>query len=50
MDAHEPDHDEGRMERTTAPQQDYGSSEVTTGFVVLFVGLLVTFGLALALA
>lgn len=35
--------------RTTAPQNDFTFGQVTTGFVVLAVGLLLTFGLAVAL-
>lgn len=45
------DHDSEPAEgRVTAPQQEYGMSEVLTGFVVLAVGLVVTMGLPLALA
>ena len=47
---HGADHDKGQRERTTAPQQDYSTSQVTTGLVVLVVGLILTFGLAFALA
>ncbi|MFW6383888.1 MAG: DUF7550 family protein [Halodesulfurarchaeum sp.] len=36
-------------ERVTAPMQSYGSGEVTIGFVVLAIGLLITFLLPLAL-
>jgi len=35
-------------ERSTAPQSDYGMGDVGVGFVVLAVGLVLTFGLALA--
>ncbi|PSP85251.1 hypothetical protein BRC83_03290 [Halobacteriales archaeon QS_1_68_17] len=35
--------------RSTAPQSDYTMSHVATGFVVLAVGLVLTFGVALAL-
>lgn len=35
-------------ERVTAPMQSFGSREVTIGFVVLAVGLLVAFLLPLA--
>ncbi|MFB6114627.1 MAG: hypothetical protein ABEJ58_11065 [Halodesulfurarchaeum sp.] len=34
--------------RVTAPMQDFGSSEVTIGFVVLAIGLLLTFALPFA--
>ena len=45
---HHGDHgnDEGRV---TSPMQAFGSSEVTTGFVVLAVGLVVTFAVPLLL-
>ena len=36
--------------RTTAPQSDFTFGQVTTGFVVLAVGLLLTVGLTVALA
>ena len=57
-DGHEDDHaehddhghgdgsDEGRV---TSPMQEFGSSQVTTGFVVLVVGLVVVFGIPLLL-
>lgn len=38
---------ESEDERVTAPMQTFGPGEVTIGFVVLAVGLLLTFGLAL---
>lgn len=44
---HSDDGDEGRV---TAPQQDYGMREVTTGLVVMLVGLVVTMGLPFVLA
>lgn len=47
---HGAEHDKGQMERTTAPQQDYSMSKVTTGLAVMVVGLILTFGLAFALA
>lgn len=47
---HGAEHDKGQMERTTAPQQDYNMSDVTTGLAVMVVGLILTFGLAFALA
>lgn len=37
-------------DRTTAPQSDYTARHVAVGAVVLVVGLVATFGLALALA
>jgi len=36
--------------RSTAPQSPYTTGQVTVGFAVLFVGLVVVFGLPLALA
>lgn len=36
--------------RSTAPQSDFTFSQVTTGFLVLAVGLVLTFGIALVLA
>lgn len=45
------DHTEAAEEgRVTAPQQEYGMSEVVTGLAVLVVGLIVTMGLPLVLA
>ena len=41
----EPDEDE----RVTSPMQAYDSGQVVTGIAVLAVGLLATFGVALAL-
>jgi hypothetical protein len=44
------DHDEhGDEGRVTSPMQGFGSSEVTTGLVVLVVGLVVVFGIPLLL-
>jgi hypothetical protein len=43
---HEEHSDEGRV---TSPMQEFGSSQVTTGFVVLVVGLVVVFGIPLLL-
>lgn len=37
-------------DRSTAPQSDYSTRQVAVGAVVLAVGLVATFGLALALA
>jgi hypothetical protein len=45
-DGHGTDHDDGRV---TSPMQEFGSSQVTTGFVVLVVGLVVVFGIPLLL-
>ena len=38
-----------KAERTTAPQSEYTMGQVGTGLAVLVVGLVLTFGLALAL-
>jgi len=46
FDRHEEHGDDGRV---TSPMQDFESSQVTTGFVVLVVGLVVVFGLPLLL-
>lgn len=35
--------------RVTSPMQEFGSSQVTTGLVVLVVGLVVVFGIPLVL-
>lgn len=44
------DHDEGEEPgRTTAPMQEFSTGQVTTGFLVLAVGLAVVFGLPLLL-
>lgn len=43
---HEAHGDEGRV---TSPMQAFGSSEVSTGLVVLAVGLVVVFGIPLLL-
>jgi len=37
-------------ERSTAPQSDYSMRDVGIGFVVMFVGVAVTFGVPLLLA
>ncbi|WP_129115199.1 DUF7550 family protein [Halegenticoccus tardaugens] len=37
-------------ERSTAPQSAFAVQQVAIGFAVLFVGLVVTFGIPLALA
>ncbi|MFC7133330.1 MULTISPECIES: DUF7550 family protein [Salinibaculum] len=36
--------------RSTAPQSEYTMGQVAVGFVIMLVGLVVTFGLPLALA
>jgi hypothetical protein len=46
FDRHEEHADEGRV---TSPMQEFGSSQVTTGFVVLVIGLVVVFGIPLLL-
>lgn len=43
---HEDDHESGR---TTAPQSAYTGRDVAVGWVVALVGLLVTFGIPIAL-
>ena len=43
---HGDEHEEGRV---TSPMQEFGSAQVTTGLVVLAVGLLVVFGVPLLL-
>jgi hypothetical protein len=43
---HGDEYDEGRV---TSPMQEFESSQVTTGFVVLVVGLVVVFGIPLLL-
>jgi hypothetical protein len=51
MSDHAPDeHHEGEEPgRTTAPMQGFSMGEVTTGLVVLAVGLVVVFGVPLIL-
>jgi hypothetical protein len=46
FDRHEEHGDEGRV---TSPMQAFESSQVTTGFVVLVIGLVVVFGIPLLL-
>ena len=41
--------DVDHLERVTSPMQEFGTREVGVGFVVLAVGLAVTFGLPLIL-
>ncbi len=41
------DTDAGVWARTTAPQSDFSMRAVWTGLVILALGLLITFGLAL---
>ncbi len=49
-DDHGHDHPEPEgIVRTTAPQQAFGSREVGVGLVVFAVGLVLTFGIPLAL-
>ncbi|MFB6090852.1 MAG: hypothetical protein ABEJ97_07305 [Halobellus sp.] len=40
-------HDDGDDGRVTSPMQDFGMSQVTTGLLVLVVGLVVVFGIPL---
>lgn len=42
-------HDHEKPERVTSPMQSFTTSQVTTGFLVLLVGVAVTFGLPLLL-
>ncbi|AFK18761.2 MULTISPECIES: DUF7550 family protein [Haloferax] len=44
------DHQSGEDGRVTSPMQDFSMGQVTTGVLVLAVGLAVTFGLPLILA
>ena len=37
-------------ERTTAPMSEFGSTELVVGFVVLVLGIVVTFGVPLLVA
>lgn len=50
-DDHEPEDNDfpDPPERSTAPQSDYTMSNVGTGFIVLLVGVALTFGLPLLL-
>lgn len=43
-------HDVGGLERATAPMQEYSTSQVWLGFVVLAIGLAVAFAVPLLLA
>lgn len=45
MSGHE--YEPAELERVTAPQQEYTTSQVTTGFLILLVGLVVVFGIPL---
>lgn len=50
--AHAADHggtDAEEPGRVTSPMQEFGPGQVTTGFVVLVVGLVVVFGIPLLL-
>jgi hypothetical protein len=42
-------HDDEAAGRTTAPQSEYTAQQVGTGFAVALVGLVVVFGVPLAL-
>ncbi|MGB9958017.1 MULTISPECIES: DUF7550 family protein [Haloferax] len=44
------DHHADEDARVTSPMQEFSMSQVTTGILVLVVGLVVVFGLPLALA
>ncbi|ELZ85638.1 hypothetical protein C453_07473 [Haloferax elongans ATCC BAA-1513] len=44
------DHESGEEGRVTSPMQDFTMGQVTTGFIVLVVGVAVTFGLPFILA
>jgi hypothetical protein len=44
------DHGGGEDERVTSPMQDFSTSQVGVGLVVLVVGLVVVFGLPLLVA
>lgn len=44
------DHQAGEDERVTSPMQEFTMGQVTTGAVVLLVGLAVTFGIPFLLA
>lgn len=46
---HHAGHDDADEGRVTSPMQAFGSSQVTTGFVVLVLGLVVVFGIPLLL-
>lgn len=48
VETEEPEAGEVIEERVTAPMQDFGGREVTIGFVVLAIGLVVAFLLPLA--
>jgi hypothetical protein len=51
MDDHDHGHDEpAEDERVTSPMQEFTTGQVGIGFAVLVVGLVLTFGVALALA
>lgn len=48
---HDEEHHEGEQTgRVTSPMQEFSTGQVGIGLVVLLVGLVVTFGLPLALA
>ena len=48
-DGHGTEEATGIWARTTAPQSEFTTGQVGTGFVVLAIGLLVAFGLPLLL-
>lgn len=48
-DDHGHGHGDDEEGRVTSPMQEFSMGQVTTGFAVLVVGLVLTFGLALAL-
>ena len=50
MDHADHGHDDGEEGRVTSPMQEFTTGQVGLGFAVLAVGLVVTFGLAVALA
>jgi hypothetical protein len=48
---HDHEHHEGEQEgRVTSPMQEFTMGQVTTGFLVLVIGLVITFGLPLVIA
>jgi hypothetical protein len=54
-DHHAGDHDHGDHQnsddhRVTSPMQEFSTSQVGTGLVILVVGLIVTFGIPLVAA
>ncbi|ELY27566.1 hypothetical protein C498_13524 [Haloferax volcanii DS2] len=47
---HDDHHEDEQDGRVTSPMQEFSMSQVTTGVLVFVVGLVVTFGIPLALA